>query len=219
MTGVFRGLHGRLAVADARFERYTFDNCSAHGGLVERVELVDCTTWACSLTDVLLEDCLVENLRTSPGGGGRTTPLFVWGGTARHVVLRGTLGGLVWNPPEAGAKVDGVRRYYEGVDWALDVSEARFRSVPAFRFGPPGRLIRRDPETQPLIDRCRAQDALARVGGEIGVWRVVLEGLVARDWPDEVVLVPPLGGPKVRYEEELAAIARLKAIGAFEAEP
>jgi hypothetical protein len=46
---------------------------------------------------------------------------------------------------------------------------------------------------------------------------VVLEDLLERDWPEEVVLIPALGGRKTRYEEELRGIARLRSIGAFEA--
>lgn len=70
--------------------------------------------------------------------------LVLWGVLATRVALRGTIGGIVWNPPRAAADLDGARRHYDGVDWALDIREARFRSVPSFRFGPPGRLVRRD---------------------------------------------------------------------------
>ena len=112
-----------------------------------------------------------------------------------------------------------VRRYYDALDgWALDVSEARFRSVPSFRFGPPGRLVRRDPETQPLVTRTAAARALDLVGSELRVWRTVLADLVAGAWPDEIVLMPALGGPKPRREEELRGLERLRQIGAFEAD-
>jgi hypothetical protein len=215
----FEQLGGRLRAENARFERCTFDSCFARGGTARRVRLVDCTAWACSLEGVVLEDCEIERLKTSRGRG-RTLPLFVWGGAMRRVTVRGTIGSVIWNPPrgDAGRAVAAARRFYERVDWALDVSEARFRSVPALRFGPPGALIRRDPDTQPLVDRRGAREALDRAGSEIGVWRVVLEGLLEREWPDEAVLVPALGGEKARYEEELAGIARLRGLGAVREE-
>jgi hypothetical protein len=216
--------HGKLNLLNTRFEGCHIANSSARDGRAFGVELIDCTIWACSLHDVHLEDCTVRNLKTSPGGGGRTTPLFIWGGTTRRVALTGTIGGIVWNPPKpdrpdatSAQAVDAVRRYYDTVDdWALDVSEARFRSIPSFRFGPPGRLVRRDPETQPLISRQAAARALALIGPEIGVWRVVLSNLVKAGWPDATVLMPALGGRKAAREDDLGGLDRLRKIGAFE---
>jgi hypothetical protein len=114
-------------------------------------------------------------------------------------------------------KAEEIRRYYDSIDdWALDVSQARFRSVPSFRFGPPGRLVRRDPENQPLITRPAAEWALGLIGHELGVWRTVLEGLVQANWRDEVVLMPALGGPKARQEEQFRGLERLRQIGTFD---
>jgi hypothetical protein len=211
------GLVGRLQARDIEFARCTFDSCSARGGAARGLQLVGCTAWACSLHDVVLEDCVIEDLKTSYGRGGRTMPLVVWGGAMCRVTIRGTVGGLIWNPPREDGRgaVAAARAFYEGADWALDVRDARFRSVPALRFGPPGALIKRDPETQPLIEKNQAREALDRVGSEIGVWRVVLEGLLERGWPDDVVLMPALGGSKARYQEELAGIARLRSLGAL----
>jgi hypothetical protein len=218
--------HGELDMHQTRFERCDVHNSQAQGGRAVGIEMIDCTVWSCSLFDVHLERCLVRNLKTSAPGGGRKTPLFLWGGQARRVTLEGTIGGVIWNPPRGPdrvetdrAKVNEVRRYYESIDdWAIDVSKARFRSVPSFRFGPPGRLVRRDPETQPLITRHAAERSLELIGGEPGIWRVVLTGLVQGAWPDEMVLMPALGGPKTRREEELRGLERLRQIGAFEGE-
>lgn len=217
--------HGELDVRHTRFERCYVHNSQARGGRALGVEVIDCTIWSCVLFNVHLEDCVVRNLKMSPGGGGRTTPLFLWGGSARRVTLAGTIGGVIWNGPkraghgfDAGpVSADEVRRYYDSFDdWALDVSQARFRSVPSFRFGPPGRLVRRDPETQPLITRSAAKRALDLVESEIGVWRIVLRNFVEDVWPDEIVLVPALGGRKPKREQELRGLERLRQIGAFE---
>ena len=217
--------HGRLDIRQTRFERCYVHNSQARGGRAVGIDVIDCTTWSCHLFDVHLEDCVVRNLKTSRGGGGRTTPLFLWGGSARRVTLEGTIGGIVWNLPKRGADVfdsdpvgaDRIRRYYDSIgDWALDVSQARFRSVPSFRLGPPGRLVRRDPETQPLITRHAAERALELIGPELGIWRIGLEQLVDGTWPDEIVLMPALGGAKTRREEQLRGLARLRNIGAFD---
>ena len=41
--------------------------------------------------------------------------------------------------------------FYEQVDWALDISQGQFKDIDIR--GVPGRLVRRDPETQVLITR------------------------------------------------------------------
>jgi hypothetical protein len=219
----FHGLDGRLDLAGARFDGCTFDNCSARGGFARHVEVVNCTVLACWLHDLILEDCLLENLKTALPGGGRRMPFFLDGVMTRRVVLRGTIGSIIWNPPGAPlrraepADFRAATHFYAAVDdWALDVSESRFRSVPSFRFGPPGSLVRRDPETQPLISRHRAQAVLADLAGDVDVWRVVLEDFVASPWPDEIVLVPGIGGARQSYQRDLAGLDRLRGMGAFE---
>jgi hypothetical protein len=88
--------------------------------------------------------------------------------------------------------------------------------MPSFRFGPPGRLVRRDPDTQPLITRHAAKRALELIGRELGIWRIGLERLVQGTWPDEVVLMPALGGPRGQREEQLQGLERLRRIGALD---
>jgi hypothetical protein len=88
--------------------------------------------------------------------------------------------------------------------------------VPSFRFGPPGRLVRRDPETQPLITKQAAAQALELIGSELGIWRLGLADLVKGTSPNEIVLMPGLGGRKARREDELRGVERLRQIGALE---
>lgn len=219
----FEGLNGRLDLHDVRCDRCIFDNCSGRGGVGRRLEAIGCAVWSCRLFDVVLEDCLLENLKTSSAGGGRTMPFFLQGVMVRRVSIRGTIGGFIWTPPDSRtawaspAAVRAARRFYGAVgDWALDVSAARFRSVPSFRFGPPGALVRRDPETQPLISRSGAEAALREPTVDFGIWKVVLEDFVGSPWPDEIVLIPGLGAPRRAYEADLAALDRLRGTGAFE---
>jgi len=213
-------------IEDTRFERCEFDNCSTHNVTLRRVEFVDCRCWACRFHDPIFEDCVVSGLRMTigTGSGGRTHPLFIWGGVAKHLTLRGRIGSLIWNPPYKwlGDKgwnwdrrgLDLVHRAYEQIDWALDIREALFTSVPSLAFGPPGRLILRDPATQPLVTRERANSADWRaLGFDLGVWRVVLDAFVKSPWPDEIVLVPAMGNRKAKREEDLAGIEMLRAIG------
>ncbi len=203
-----------------RLERVNFDNCSATRCRFSRVEVLACRLWSCTLRDPTLEDVIIRDVRTTViDGPGKRTPFFVWGGTAKHVVLQGRLGGLIWNQPDEwrdkSNEMKRVRNYYEKVDWAIDISEARFQSVPSFDFGPPGELVRRDAATQPLVRRERALAVdWKSLGHQIGVWRVVLNDLVAHEWPDSIVLVPAALGRK--YREELEGIEMLRSIGLAE---
>lgn len=216
----FRGLHGQLELDRARFEGCTFDNCSAEGGSLRGVEVVGATTWACSLHDVVLEDCRVDGLKTGYPGGGKKMPFFLWGVLVHRVVLAGTIGGVIWNPPwvpigepRPTDRYAPARAFYATMDdWALDVRQARFRSVPTLRYGPPGHLVLRDEETQPLLTRDQAARALAS-GAQIGVWRIVLEGFLEAGWMSSVVLVPPAGAPKRAYSDHLAAALLARSAG------
>jgi hypothetical protein len=223
LGAAFEALSGELHARDAIFDRCSFDNCNARGGVVENVVASDCETWACSLHNVELRDCTVTNLRTSVGGGGgKRSPLFLWGVLAHHLTLRGRIGGLIWNPPRtssdsASADISAARRFYAGVqDWALDVSEARFTSVPSLAFAPPGGLVRRDPETQPLVTRDGAARVLRRLPVATSVWTVVLDEFVRSPWPDETVLVPALGARKEQRDRDRRELERLGQLGAFE---
>jgi len=205
--------------SDVRLDGCSFDNCSIHGGTLERLELNQCRTWSCSLSDLIVEDCIIDGLSTTVHGArGRRTPLFLWGVRSSHVVLKGRIGALVWNQPrdwrgpESQELVEFYRRYYESVDWALDVSNAVFTAVPSLRYGPPGRLIRRDPETQPLVTRERVLAAdWDPLMYTIGVWRVVIQHMLDHSWPNEIVLLPARAGKS--YKAELAGIEILRASG------
>src|SRR2546427_1039213 len=211
------------AIEAVRLERCVFDNCYATQCTVRKVELMSCRAWNCHLYSARIEDCRIDGAamtirRVGGGRGGRRMPLFLWGGTARHVTLHGTFGGIIWNPPKAWGtgedldELNDVKKYYEGVDWALDIREARFTSGPTLRFGPPGRLILRDPKTQPLVTRAAAAGGAWRAagGGGIGVWRGVVGGVVKRAWPEEIVLIPSAGE---KAAEEGTSIQRPRAPG------
>ena len=208
----------KLDQIGGRFEACTFDNLVARGGTATGVTLSNCTVWSCKIHNVVFEDCLVENVKTSYPGGGKKAPQILWGVVTHRVTLRGTFGGLIWNGPDAqwtdadNPAIDVERFYGSMTDWALDIRDARFRSVPSLRFGPPGHLILRDETSQPLLDRPAATHVLDEAGDRIGIWRTVLRDFLSLPWPDTIVLVPSAGGPKTRYLDELAKIEVVKKV-------
>jgi hypothetical protein len=234
-----RTFRGSLpADEDVRYLRCVLDNLGHRNATVSNVEFVDCAFWSVGFSDVIFEDCLIENLKTRLPGqtGARTMPVFFWGCLARHLTIRGTVGGFMWNPPRTPTKVkwsagrpgilptgqvdfgesviSRAESFYKEVDWALDISQARFRSVPTFAFGPPGELVLRDPTMQPLVTR-QIADSIdwKALRDRIGIWSVVLSNFQQRPWPKTTVLIPGLGGPKAKVERELAGLAYLSQSG------
>ena len=76
---------------------------------------------------------------------------MITGCALRHVTIRGNVtggleflaAGLIQPASEWGALLAANERFYADVDWALDISEARFTSVSFVRSDIPARLIRR----------------------------------------------------------------------------
>ena len=79
--------------------------------------------------------------------------------------------------------------FYASVDWALDISEAEFQEL-SFR-GIPGRLVRRDRETQIVVSRQKAMGGEWRkLDLDKTYWQVALELMLERG-DEDVVLVAP----------------------------
>jgi hypothetical protein len=185
------------------FRRCHFDGCFisiTHNpelrSTLRNVRLLDCMANGGSLGKAIVEDALIENLKT-PG-------LFqIFGAVFKHVVLRGQLNRLMIsneplprsdvNPPYQYENVEAFRdanaEYYRHVDWALDISRAEFKELDIR--GVPGQLIRRDPKTQILIMRQRALE---------GTWRELpfrdsltpfsIDFMLKQELPDTVIIAP-----------------------------
>lgn len=165
-----------------------------------------------AVRNVVLEDCSV-----------RTSDLHqAWGAVFKHVVVRGRIGRLMCSPlissmagetPEQRAFDEANAAYYEGVDWALDISQAEANEIAIS--GVPARLVRRDPETQVVLTR---ETALA------GEWRsldhvtacwfeTAIEGMLLDGEPDVVLAA---GRRDREFRKLMAAIEQLRAAGITE---
>jgi uncharacterized protein YjbI with pentapeptide repeats len=121
-------------------------------GLVVRdVTATRCLVRRSSMNGARLENVLVDGLTT-------TGTVMLQGCVFRRVTLRGRVGSLMVMPPNFGleqamqkALADGIVRFYQDVDWALDISEAEFTEANLYYV--PGDLVKRDPETQYLLRR------------------------------------------------------------------
>jgi hypothetical protein len=196
--------HDSAAIfSDIEFRRCCFNHCSIsvthdpkRRTTVRNVQLYNCIANGPFIDAAVLEDILVENLKT-PG-------MFqIFGAAFKHVVLRGRVDRLMINneplprsdvnPPYQYENVDAFRianaEHYRHVDWALDISQAEFKEMDIR--GVPGRLILRDPETQILVTRQRVLE---------GAWRdlsfkddltpFTLDFMLKQELPDYVLIAP-----------------------------
>lgn len=155
-----------LAISDCTFHGCHLSNSGLDWNYVRRVQATGCTQINCSFDLTLFEAVTLHNLKR-----GGDAPLFMWGCVFDQVTLSGRISGLKINRPfdpedrpEARATWDRrARQHYNAIDWALDISNAKFPGTVSFEFVP-GDKIRRNPETQILITRQRL---------EKGDWRTV----------------------------------------------
>jgi hypothetical protein len=121
--------------------------CPHTAWIVRNINVKDSSVRACALEDSIVERSVIEGIRVNSPHGGKRMPTMLWGVLVCQVVLKGKTGALVWNPSRTTASSrressSAARKFYRSVDRALDITEARFTSVPSLRFGPPGHLIR-----------------------------------------------------------------------------
>jgi hypothetical protein len=179
---------------DIEFRRCTVEMCQQpiprphqpnERRVIRNVKVVRCHVKASDLPPVIVEDCVFDTVWFHRGIWGAQR--FI-GCAFRHVVVRGNIAGSVAFTPGPAilgfrASSDATndpyvvanRRYYDDVDWALDISEARFTSVE-FASGIPARLIRRDPETQVVLRRSRLLER---------PWRDEIPDLLAQIWIED----------------------------------
>jgi hypothetical protein len=220
----------QLLIEDMKFEQCTFTRCAisltaqfGRMSTVRNVELSDCAFLDCQTGPTVLSNVSISNLRTSD--------LFiVWCPYLDRVKLSGNIGKMKINA-EADTSTYGPNnyarqkpfddyrdRFYAGVDWALDISEARFKEFDIR--GVPARLIRRDPESQVLITRERALQVV-KPGWEgqlyptNKLWPFMINLFLA-DGDADTVLVAPLAAAKAKRDLLLQGLQELRRIGLAE---
>lgn len=191
-----------------------------HWNVIQSIELSNCRQANCSLDRTALEGVHVDGLKRTG-----SAPLFLWGCVFNRVKLSGKISGLKINRwigagPDARAgqarRDSAVTAYYREVDWALDISEAKFVASPSFE-AIPGDLIRRDPTRQVLIRRHNLEAADWRsLNYEDTAIDIGLSWFLTDSLFDSVV-VAASSAPKL-VGRELAVLDMLRAKGIAEAD-
>jgi hypothetical protein len=213
-----------LVLQSMHFEKCVFSNCALSltkqfelRSTVTDMEFVNCSAVDCDIGPALFRDVRVDGLLTN-------SLLIVWGAVFSHVTLRGEIGKLKINhwvhhvdrSPEIQGPFDAYREdFYRGIDWALDISEARFKEFEIR--GVPASVIRRDPETQAVVTRERALRTgwRERLSPSNTLWPFMIK-LFLSDGDPDTVLVVPLGAPKSKRDGLLRDLRELRELGVAE---
>ena len=216
-----------LRIENMSFDECVFQNCAlsltqniSKMAEIRRVEMTDCVVNGCQVGPMVVSEVNVTNLATND-------LLIFWSPYLDRVVLAGEIGKMKINAAGDTSTVgndlqkpfDQYRStFYAGVDWALDISNARFKDFDLR--GVPGHLIRRDPESQILITRERALD-VATPGWEKQLdpsnklWPFMVN-LFLGDGDADTVFVAPLGAKKAKRDLLLKGLQELRRIGLAE---
>jgi hypothetical protein len=181
---------------------------------VRNVKLSQCEEIGCALNAAIVEDVIVDGLKTSD--------LFQsWGAVYKHVVLKGNIGRIMISPlvatgmakPKEQAAFDQANaKYYETIDWALDISEGRFNECEIQRV--PAKLIRRDPETQVVITREKAlMGEWKKLDLSKTYWATSIKFFLDRGDADLVLVAPKRYS---KYQDLLDGLKMLRDAGVAE---
>ena len=214
----------KLLLENIRFDECMFVNSAisltkdiSRRSVVRNVDLKNCAANGCDVGSAILENVNIDGLATND-------LLIIWGATFNHVKLSGNIGKLKINPyahhvdrTEATQGPFDAHRIalYNSIDWALDISEARFKEFDVR--GIPAKLFRRDPETQVVVTRERALNAGWResISSTNTLWPFMID-LFLSDGVDDTVLVAPLGAPKKKRDELISGLRELRDLGVAE---
>jgi hypothetical protein len=215
-----------LVIEGLELSNCSFSHCGlsmtkeiAKRSIVRNCKLTNSAVGGCDIGPAILENIEVDGVDTKE-------LLIVWGALFKNVVFRGECGKIKINhwvhftdrTAATQAPFDEARnRFYDSIDWAIDIRDAKFREFE-YR-GIPGRLIKRDPETQFLVRRENVIDASwrSKVSKSNVHWPFVLE-LFESDGDEDIVLVAPLAAPKKKRESLLEELRELRALGVADAD-
>jgi len=184
--------------------------------IVRNVHLRKCEQRGSTLRAAIVEDVLIEDFKTNG--------LFqTWGAVFKHVTLRGKIGRIMVSPLVApGSATEEQQRafdmanaeYYSTVDWALDISEARFEECDLRRV--PAHLVRRDPDTQMVIKREKAmQGEWRKLDLAKTYWASAIEGFLQEGDPDIVFVA---GKRDRKFRDLIDGLKKLRDAGVAEAD-
>ena len=196
-----------------------FDNC--HIGtrdditklsIFKNIDMTDCLLFNCLIGPVILEDITIKNLKTGDIAIFNL-PLL------KHIKIEGKIGKIKINnigfnlmptPEEKKKMIEMKNSFYQKVDWAIDISNAKF--LDFFCLGIPANLFKINPEHQFIANRDKIIESGILSSKFINkniVLNTMLQLFVESEESD-MVLVAPLAKAKKYREPILSDLQKLR---------
>jgi hypothetical protein len=182
------------------FENCEFKNCQLsqtenpeNRSTIRNIEIEDCSAMNnCSPGCAIFENIEIDNLQVDD-------QLKFLGAVFKHVFISGNVGSFYISNDIGSSASDAIRKsfstanakYYESVDWALDISRANFTEVEIW--GIPSNLIIYDYKSQRLITKENVKkinwEKLSMKGNK---FRLFLDKMLKEGYDDIVLIAPRL---------------------------
>lgn len=208
--------HDAQLFCDTEFSNCVFDNAAlipsnpAKRPTIRNMVVNDCAVHSSSIDGAIIEDVVVSNLKR------RHVPIFLRANAFRHVMLSGDIaateirGGIGVLDDEHNEAWDRANaEFYQDVDWALDIADARFASLSVH--GIPATLVRRDEESSAIVTRQAALDGEWReIEYHGGLFFQTISRLVSDGYPDTLLI----GCKKSSgFADDMKDLKRLRDLG------
>ena len=216
LRGEISGLHplqSPVVLSNLSLAHMSINNCDVplaanpkQRATLRDISIFECEHYACSVHGARLQDIVVTDVR-----GSSKAPSFLRGCVFSHVTLRGGMGGVWFSPIADSFHPHLTQPYlaanaaeYRNIDWALDITEARFGHFFSLA-GIPASLVRRNPARHWVMTREAAQVLVKEAAQTI--WTSCAQQLIELGLADTVLVVA--GSTKsVRGDLEEAAQLR-----------
>lgn len=221
LRGEISGLHPKqspLVLANLSLAHMSINNCDIPferrpelRARVSNISIFQCEHYANSADGALFHEVVVTELR-----GSSKAPTILRGCVYSRVTLRGRMGGLwlsssesfLYEDPHLQAAYRAANAAeYRTIDWALDITEAKFSHYFSLA-GIPASLIRRRSEDHFVMTR-EAALVLAK-DEDRTVWTLTAQDLVDSGLPDTVIVI---GGSAKLLRGYLEDVQRLRDRG------
>lgn len=202
-----------------------FDNCSigtednlSKISYFKNIKMTDCTILNCMVGPTIFEDVLIKNLKTGDIAIF-DLPLL------RHVKIEGKVGNLKINNigftlekslSKKKELLDLKNKFYETVDWALDISCAKF--IDFYCLGIPTHLIKINNENQFIAKKnniIKSGILDSDFSIQNPVVGIMLQFLIDSD-ESETVLAAPMAKTKKQRDLILSGLLELRSQGILE---
>lgn len=220
----FRSFHDRNSgktYSDITLKHCRFVSCTISAtlnprkrSLLQNIQLYGCEVTGCTIYPAVIEEVLVSGLKTN-------SLLQIQGAVFKHVKLEGNIGEVMispfvspgWAKPHEQSAFDKVNeKYYQDVDWAIDISEGRFTDCELQRV--PAKLVKRDPETQVVITREKAlMGDWKKLDLAKTYWATSIQFFLDRGDADLILVAPKRYS---KYQELLDGLKMLRDVGVAE---